>query len=376
VLPREEVGRGEERPLPALERRRRQGPRRDGGLARADVALDEPEHRHRPCEVAADLVDRTRLVGGEAGLVAQLAGERCLERLADRPVPPIVRDDRRRACPSAGPPPRDHAQLEREQLVEGEAAERRVARLERRGVVGVLERLGDGRHRLLGAQGLRQVLRVGVARLVQRLAHRLPQAGRRQAGRQPVDRHDPADVEQVRRVRLLELGVVEHDPESAVLELARDDQLVARPEAALDEPAAEPGRLGRAGLVREERGRDLDPAPERLLDPDIGDPHAGRDDRAVLGGVEVVERPHLAQVVVPSREMEQEVAHGVHAEPATRPAEHGGGREPGQAHRLVEQLHRIGGDGRRDPGLERAAAPRGGTRPARRAAHSAEMRYR
>ena len=60
--------------------------------------------------------------------------------------------DRGRVRPSPRPPARDHAQLEGEQLVEREAAERGVARLERRRVVGVLERLRDGRQVLGGAE--------------------------------------------------------------------------------------------------------------------------------------------------------------------------------------------------------------------------------
>ena len=59
--------------------------------------------------------------------------------------PPRDDRDRRRVRAAARPPPPDHAQLEREQLVEGEPAQRGVARLERRRVVGVLERLGDRR---------------------------------------------------------------------------------------------------------------------------------------------------------------------------------------------------------------------------------------
>ena len=92
VLPGEEVRRREQRRLPPLERGRRERPRRDRGLARADVALDEPEHRHRPREVVPDLVDRVRLVRRERRLVAELAGERRLERRPDRAVPPVVRD--------------------------------------------------------------------------------------------------------------------------------------------------------------------------------------------------------------------------------------------------------------------------------------------
>ena len=315
VLAGEEVGRREERALSAGERRRGERPCGNGGLARPDVTLDEPEHRDWPGEVVADLADRRLLVGGERRLVAELACQRRLERDADL----VSRGPRtprsRRVRPSPRPPARDHAQLEGEELVEREAPERGVARLERRRVVGVLERLRDGRQVLGGAQLRRQVLRVGVARLVQRLAHRLAQPRGGQPGRQPVDGDDPADVEQVRRIGLLELRVVEHDAEPAVLELAADDELVAGVQPALDEPPAEPGRLRGAGLVGEERGRDLDAPPVRLLDADVGDPDAGGDHDPVRRGVEVVELAHLAQVVVPPREVEQQVTHALDAEP-------------------------------------------------------------
>ena len=63
VLAGEEVGRGEQRALAAGPRDGRERVRRDRGLARADVALEQPEHRRRPGEVGPDGGDRRGLVG-------------------------------------------------------------------------------------------------------------------------------------------------------------------------------------------------------------------------------------------------------------------------------------------------------------------------
>ena len=62
VLAGEEVRRREQGRLPPGERGGGERPRRDRRLARADVALDEAEHRDGPGEVVADLVDRRPLV--------------------------------------------------------------------------------------------------------------------------------------------------------------------------------------------------------------------------------------------------------------------------------------------------------------------------
>ena len=94
-------------------------------------------------------------------------------------------------------------------------------------------RLLDGstdRHQVLGASDLvGQVLRIGMAGLVERLADRGAKADRGQPGRQRVDRHDPARVQQLRLADLagehLELGVVDGQPSSEVLDLPGHDDL-------------------------------------------------------------------------------------------------------------------------------------------------------
>ena len=48
----------------------------------------------------------------------------------DRRIGRVVDGDGRRSLGAAGPPPGDHAELEREQLVEGQPPQRRVAPFE------------------------------------------------------------------------------------------------------------------------------------------------------------------------------------------------------------------------------------------------------
>src|SRR4029079_4669429 len=98
-----------------------------------------------------------------------------------------------------------------------------------------------------------------------------------------VDRHDPPHVEHLAlRADRLEVRVVESQLPAEVLELARDDDGRAREQATLDDPAPEPGRLDRAGLILELRDRALDAAPERRLDPDVGHADPGAHDGSLL----------------------------------------------------------------------------------------------
>ncbi len=74
MLLREHRRRAEERDLPARHRRAERGTQRDLRLAEADVAADEAIHRARRLEVAVDVVDRARLVGGLVEREARLEG--------------------------------------------------------------------------------------------------------------------------------------------------------------------------------------------------------------------------------------------------------------------------------------------------------------
>ncbi len=270
-------------------------------------------------------------------------------------------------------PPLDHAELEGEQLVEGEALERRIASLEGLRVVGLLDGARDRHEPLLRHDRRGQVLRVGVPGLVERLADRRPQARRRQTGGQRVDRHDPARVEHlVPSGQHLELWVVERQLATEVLDLPRDDDLAADRQAALDEAPPEPGRVDAAGIVLEPRDRALDPAAEPGLDAHVADRRLDRYDRAVLLHVQVADDPHLAQVVVAPRQVEEQVADRVEVEPDAGPTQLVGRRKPGPRQRRVEQLDRVGRRGRKGRG--RGLPRRRG--PCHRPPYSAEIRYR
>ncbi len=64
VLGDQQRGRHQHRDLLAVLHRLERRAHRDLGLAVADVAADQPVHRHRPHHVALDLVDGGQLVGG------------------------------------------------------------------------------------------------------------------------------------------------------------------------------------------------------------------------------------------------------------------------------------------------------------------------
>ena len=160
----------------------------------------------------------------------------------------------------------------------------------------------------------------------------------------------------------LELGVVERQPAAEMLDLAGHHDLGADRQPALDEAAAEPGRVDAAGVVLEPGDRALGAPPEARLDPDVADARLGRHDRAVPLPDEVAQPAHLAQVVVPPRQMEQEVADGVEVELDPGPPQRRAGGQPGPGQRGRQQLDRIGRDGDRTRRLGHA--------------YSAAIRYR
>ncbi len=99
VLARQQVGRREERGLATGKPGGGQCVGGHGGLARPDVALQQPEHRHGPREVGGDVAHGRALVGGELDRSFVLAAKGRGERVADLPVA-LSRDlDRRRPTP-------------------------------------------------------------------------------------------------------------------------------------------------------------------------------------------------------------------------------------------------------------------------------------
>ena len=155
-----------------------------------------------------------------------------------------------------------------------------------------------------------------------------------QAARQPIDRHDPPGVQDLAVTgQHLELRVVDGQLAPEVLDLPGHDDLAADRQPALDEPTAEPGGIDAARVVFEAGDRALDATPEARLHPDVTDRGLDRHDRPVLLHVQVADDPHLAQVVVASRQVEQQVADRVEVQPDAGAAKLLRGREPGLAQR-------------------------------------------
>ena len=247
VLAGEQVGRREERALEAGARPRRPARRprprscpsrrRPGGAAASGsagrgrrgsaaiaVAWSAVSSTARPSVRAERAADRRR--GSPASAAASTATSGAASR-------------------TALPPPLDHAELEREQLVEGQPPEGRVASLERLRVVRLLDRRGDRRRGLLARDDRRrQVLRVRLARRG-RAPRGWPTAADRRSAPPSAGRPGRSGRRGAasRRRRRLEFRVVEGQPPAEVLDLAADDDLVAGLQPPLDEATPEPGRV-------------------------------------------------------------------------------------------------------------------------------------
>ena len=133
-------------------------------------------------------------------------------------------------------------------------------------------------------------------------------------------------------------------------------------------PPPEPRRLDRAGLVLEDGDRPLDAPPERWLDADVDDADPRADDGPLLDPRELAELAHLAEVVVASRQVEEQLADREEAEPPAGPLEDVGRGEAGARDVGVEELRRVC-RWRRElwrGWLRRAARRRSGHPPTRR----------
>ena len=348
VLAREQVGRREQRALEPGPCRRGERVRGDRGLARPDVALEQAQHRRRAGEVVADRVHRDGLVG------------RQLDRRARR-APPIastsaVRTDvvrgvvdgdlrRRVADPLAAA--RDHPELEREQLVEGEPAQRRVAALERVRVVGLLDRPGDRHEPLLGDDRRPAGTRGRRSRPC-RAPRGSPSGGGPRSGRPSAGRPARSGRRGAARCRSATTW------NSGLSRVSRRPKCLTLPDTTTSAPTGSRRSMKRRpnqvasmlpvssssrAIVRWIRPRkpgSTRTSPTRRL---------GRDDRAVRAQHEVAELAHLAQVVVAPRQVEEQVADGVEVEPDPGPPERRPGRQPGPRQRGRQQLDRIGRDG-------------------------------
>ncbi len=118
VLLGERLGRRHQRRLSSGLDRAQKRVERDGGLARADVALQQPLHRLLACEVGVDLGERQLLVLGQ--------GER-----QDSAVARGEQAGRRQGAPRLSLDARaEHGELQRDELVEREPLPRQLGLVE------------------------------------------------------------------------------------------------------------------------------------------------------------------------------------------------------------------------------------------------------
>src|SRR4029079_12568506 len=91
----------------------------------------------------------------------------------------------------------------------------------------------------------------------------------------------------------------------------------------------------------QQRDRALDPPAERRLDADVPDPDPGAHERAFLDPHQLAELAHLAEIVVPARQVEEQLADGEEAQATAGALEDVGGAEPRLSEHRVEGYRRI-----------------------------------
>ena len=273
------------------------------------------------------------------------------------------------ASRTALPAPRDHPELEGEELVEGEPAERGVAVLERRPGSGPprgrrRSAPAAPRARIVG----RQVLRVGEAGLVERLADGRsaggPRSGRPSVGRSARSGRRGATRASSPTIWNSGLSRVSRRPKC----LSLPETTISAPDEqpAFDEAPSEPRRIDRS-LSRPRAARSsAGCGAGTRLDADVADRRLGRDDRAVRGEAQIADLAHLAQVVVAAGQMEQEIADGVEVELDPGPPELGA-RAPDRSRPAAVDRSSTGSVGAACADERRSCWPR---------PYSAEMRYR
>ena len=209
----QDFGRGHQRALPAGFDGQRGGQRRDHGLARTHVALQQAVHRHLTPQVVRDFVADPALGGGQ---------RKRQGREQAFPQPARLRQKRRRALQLAFALGLQLRQLLRQQLLELQALPGRVAvvlqrRLAHVGgrVVQEVQRLAQAHH-AGGHHASRQHLGQVGAR--QAAGHGLAQVGLRQLGAGRVDRCQRAGQRRV-AVDTFEAGVHHLQPEKPAARL-------------------------------------------------------------------------------------------------------------------------------------------------------------
>jgi len=293
--------------------------------------------------VGGDRGEGGPLVVGEAGRPPRRRAQAPLDPGADRRVVGVTDGDRPTQRQGSLPATADHADLEGQQLIEGEALESSVASLERGRVVRFFKGTSDRDEALLSADVRGQVFGVAMSGAIESLAHRRPEAGGRQSRGQRIDGHDAPGMEDRGTVVALEFGVVERQAPAELPQLPADDHRVAGPQPPFDVPAPEPGGIGRAGVVLKDGDGPLDTAAERGLDPQVGDANPRRYNRAVGCPDEVAQAAHLTKVVVSTRQVEQQVPNRLEPKAPAGTTKHGRRGQPGAAQIGIEEANRIRG---------------------------------
>ncbi len=300
VLLGEDLGRRHEGALPPGLDRPEQRRQRDDGLPGADVALQQPLHRRRAREIAVDLGDRPflRLGQGEgqhrAVALQELAAGR--QRLGDQLL-------------ALGRPARER-ELEDEELVEGEPLPGLLGLCERAGAVQGNERVGPERQGLGGGEPGRERVSLRPDER-ERLAHERAQLLLRERLACGVDGCVVGGLRHLAEVVALDL-------EAEAVQLAPQAHARAGSELRLEPRLVEPRRADLAGVVRDPRRQDLEPAAAA---PGGDRAHDSFDHSLVLAE-EVADRPPFDRPLVPARPVREHVGHGPQAE-LGEPCPHG-----------------------------------------------------
>ena len=309
VLEREHLGRRHQRALAALLDGADERGERDDGLARADIALEQPLHRLLRIEVAVDRVERTLL----------RARERERKRLAETRRQLAGRAERDRAAAIIGlAAMAQQRELQQQELLVGQAATRGLERVAGARLMPRLERVAAQRQAMAQPQFDGHRIGDAVDQVVERLADEAAQHARRDLARRVVH-GDQAGAERG------PLGVVEHlvaahrqlRAARADLERAARHQPRARLEGSRQVPLVEPGERQLARVVAQAGLQDAQATTPRGPLRDRADP-ADHGDLLLAAENRLRDRLLRRQVLEAKRQLVDQVAARLDAERTQR----------------------------------------------------------
>ena len=269
---------------------------RHQGLAAAHVALQQPRRGARSVEVRVDLRQ------GRALGIGQRERQPREHRRPQRAVRPA-----RRPRP-AGRRAARQLELQQEQLLVRQSAARRLRRLRGRRPVHARQRLRLVRQAAGGSRLCRNAKRGRPRTGRQGGVDHAPQRRLREPGSGRIDRHERLGG---RLLRAHDLEAAGRQPAAAAIEPAVHQHPLAGQQRPAELRAAERvQRGGIAGVVGQRDRRRGAAAIAERSDAHHGGAHAG-----VAAGVDLRQRQRPPAVLVPARQMGQQVADGAHAEP-------------------------------------------------------------